>query len=90
MPVDSILVSAVVVSVFAVFAGVLIWGDFLSGRCGSDLSTAIESAAASDHVYGRMVAAIDFSREDTVAVMIQINTPAFRCCQVKLTLNRGP
>jgi hypothetical protein len=30
MPVDSILVSAAVVSVFAVFAGVLIWGDFLS------------------------------------------------------------
>jgi hypothetical protein len=30
MPVDAILVSAAVVSVFAVFAGVLIWGDFLS------------------------------------------------------------
>jgi hypothetical protein len=30
MPVDSILVSAAVVSVFAIFAGVLIWGDFLS------------------------------------------------------------
>jgi hypothetical protein len=30
MPVDSILVSAAVVSVFAVFAGVLIWVDFLS------------------------------------------------------------
>jgi hypothetical protein len=30
MPVDPILVSAAVVSVFAVFSGVLIWGDFLS------------------------------------------------------------
>ncbi len=30
MPFDSILVSAAVVSVFAVFAGVLIWGDFHS------------------------------------------------------------
>jgi hypothetical protein len=27
MPVDSILVSAAVVSVFVIFAGVLIWGD---------------------------------------------------------------
>jgi hypothetical protein len=32
MPVDSILVSAAAVSVFLVFAGVLIWGDFQSGR----------------------------------------------------------
>jgi hypothetical protein len=31
MPVDSILVSAAVVSVFVIFAGVLIWGDFQSG-----------------------------------------------------------
>jgi hypothetical protein len=31
MPVDSILVSAAVVSVFVIFAGVLIWGDFHSG-----------------------------------------------------------
>jgi hypothetical protein len=31
MPVDSILVSAAVVSVFLVFAGVLIWGDVQSG-----------------------------------------------------------
>jgi hypothetical protein len=31
MPVDSILVSPAVVSVFVVFAGVLIWGDFHSG-----------------------------------------------------------
>jgi uncharacterized membrane protein len=30
MPVDSILVSAAVVSVFVVFAVVLIWGDFQS------------------------------------------------------------
>ena len=30
MPVDPILLAAAVVSVFAVFAGVLIWGDFLS------------------------------------------------------------
>ena len=30
MPVDPILLSAVVVSVFAVFSGVLIWGDLLS------------------------------------------------------------
>ncbi len=30
MPIDSILVSAAVVSVFVVFAGVLIWGDFHS------------------------------------------------------------
>ena len=30
MPVDSILVSAAVVSVFLIFAGVLIWGDFQS------------------------------------------------------------
>jgi hypothetical protein len=30
MPVDSILVSAAVVSVFLIFAGVLIWGDFYS------------------------------------------------------------
>ncbi len=28
MPIDSILVSAAVVAVFVVFAGVLIWGDF--------------------------------------------------------------
>jgi len=28
MPVDSILVSAAVVAMFAVFAGVLIWGNF--------------------------------------------------------------
>jgi hypothetical protein len=31
MPIDSILVSAAVVSVFVIFAGVLIWGDFQSG-----------------------------------------------------------
>ncbi len=30
MPIDSILVSAAVVSVFVVFAAVLIWGDFQS------------------------------------------------------------
>lgn len=30
MPFDSILVSAPVVFVFAIFAGVLIWGDFLT------------------------------------------------------------
>jgi len=30
MSVDSILVSAAVVSVFLIFAGVLIWGDFQS------------------------------------------------------------
>ena len=30
MPVDPILLAAAVVSVFAVFSGVLIWGDFLS------------------------------------------------------------
>jgi hypothetical protein len=30
MPIDSILVSAAVVSLFVVFAGVLIWGDFRS------------------------------------------------------------
>jgi hypothetical protein len=30
MPVDSILVSAAVVSVFLIFAGVMIWGDFQS------------------------------------------------------------
>ena len=28
MPIDSILVSAAVVTVFVVFAGVLIWGNF--------------------------------------------------------------
>ena len=28
MPIDSILVSAALVSVFVVFAGVLIWGNF--------------------------------------------------------------
>jgi hypothetical protein len=28
MPIDSILISAAVVSVFVVFAGVLIWGNF--------------------------------------------------------------
>ena len=28
MPIDSILVSAAVVSVFVVFAGVLFWGNF--------------------------------------------------------------
>ena len=31
MPVDSILVSAAVISVFAIFAGVLFWGDFQPG-----------------------------------------------------------
>jgi hypothetical protein len=31
MPIDSILVSAAVVSVFVIFAGVLVWGDFQSG-----------------------------------------------------------
>jgi hypothetical protein len=31
MPVDSILVSAAVVAMFVIFAGVLIWGDFQSG-----------------------------------------------------------
>ncbi len=31
MPVDSILVSAAVVAVFAIFSVVLIWGDFQSG-----------------------------------------------------------
>jgi hypothetical protein len=30
MPVDSMLVSAAVVSVFVIFAGVIIWGDFQS------------------------------------------------------------
>ena len=30
MPIDSILVSAAVVFVFAIFAGVLIWGDLVS------------------------------------------------------------
>jgi hypothetical protein len=28
MPVDSIVVSAAIITVFAVFAGVLIWGNF--------------------------------------------------------------
>jgi hypothetical protein len=32
MPVDSILVSAAVVFVFVVFAGVLTWGNFQSGQ----------------------------------------------------------
>jgi hypothetical protein len=32
MPIDSIVVSVAVVSVFLIFAGVLIWGDFQSGR----------------------------------------------------------
>jgi hypothetical protein len=31
MPVDSILVSAAVVAMFVIFAGVLLWGDFQSG-----------------------------------------------------------
>lgn len=30
MPVDSILISAAVISVFLIFAGVLIWADFQS------------------------------------------------------------
>jgi hypothetical protein len=30
MPVDSILVCAAVVTVFLIFAGVMIWGDFQS------------------------------------------------------------
>jgi len=36
MPVDSILVSAAVVSVFVTFAGMLIWGDFQSGSMRQD------------------------------------------------------
>jgi hypothetical protein len=32
MPVDSILVSVAVVSIFLIFAGVMIWGDFQSGQ----------------------------------------------------------
>jgi hypothetical protein len=31
MPVDSLLVCAAVVAVFAIFSAVLIWGDFQSG-----------------------------------------------------------
>jgi hypothetical protein len=31
MPVDSILVSAAVVAMFVIFAGVLVWGDLQSG-----------------------------------------------------------
>ena len=31
MPIDSILVSAAVVAMFVIFAGVLIWGDLQSG-----------------------------------------------------------
>jgi len=31
MPVDSIVVSVAVVTVFVVFAGVLLWGDLQSG-----------------------------------------------------------
>jgi len=34
MPIDSILVSAAVVSVFVVFAGVLLWGNFQTESAG--------------------------------------------------------
>jgi len=35
MPIDSILVSAAVVSVFVVFAGVLLWGNFQTEPTGA-------------------------------------------------------
>jgi hypothetical protein len=31
MPVDSVLVAAAVLSIFVIFAGVLMWGDFHTG-----------------------------------------------------------
>ena len=34
MPVDSMVVSAAVVTVFVIFAGVLLWGDLQSGSSG--------------------------------------------------------
>jgi hypothetical protein len=34
MPIDSILVSAAVISVFVVFAGVLLWGNFQTESTG--------------------------------------------------------
>jgi hypothetical protein len=39
MPVDSILVSAAVVSMFAVFAGVLIWGNFQTAPTRQDAAS---------------------------------------------------
>ncbi len=40
MPVDSILVSAAVVSVFAIFAGVLIWANFQTAPARRELADA--------------------------------------------------
>jgi hypothetical protein len=53
MPIDSILVSAAVVSVFVVFAGVLIWGDFQSRPMRQQPVARNRKHAASNHTYCR-------------------------------------
>jgi hypothetical protein len=63
VPVDSILFSAAVVSVFAVFSGVLIWGDLLSQPIRQETVSRNRNKRRrgiwSSHA--RVVTAIDFS-----------------------------
>jgi hypothetical protein len=48
MPVDSMLVSVAVVIMFAVFAGVMLWGERQTGGFGTNCPQVIENTAASD------------------------------------------
>jgi hypothetical protein len=61
VPVDSILVSAGVVAVFAVFSGVLIWGDFLSQPIRQETVSRNTKRRSVWSPHARVVTAIDFS-----------------------------
>ena len=64
MPVDSILVSAAVVAVFAVFSGVLIWGDFLTQPIRQETVSRNTRRRSFWSPHARAVTAIDFSRKN--------------------------
>ena len=48
MPFDAMVVSAAVVVMFLVFAGVLLWGDFKRGRAAEGCCAIVKSAEASE------------------------------------------
>ena len=64
MPVDSILVFAAVVAVFAVFSGVLIWGDLLTQPIRQETVSRNKGRRSFWSPHARVVAAIDFSHKN--------------------------
>jgi hypothetical protein len=64
VPVDSILVSAAVVAVFAVFSGVLIWGEFLTQPIRQETVSRNKRCRSSWSPHARVVTAIHFSSQN--------------------------